>query len=594
MKNTKRILLSIVPTMVFGLTGCSGGSSSSSSGDALNVSGVLSLGNSAQGLEKVQSFAQLEEAVSAMSVTLSSYKVSCSTNTTPVQTATASVGSDGSFNVSIAGATGQPLTCFLVDSNGNKAADFLISDSSKKDLNGNAETKSTTAFKKDANLGTIDFDPNAGEVTVPASNISSVVAPVTVAAAQVFDPTGAWTIGAVDFSLPNGTKAPCDSNDNTCHGPPSGQAIYLKLWKGSVIADSSDIYGLQVWEGQNSFSTCGSKIGLTPAMKTSLGVDFSANGGADSEFSFASSVANFADQISSQTGTVNLTDGWKMDTAKLQYDMMPNCAPHDVTIAGTTYSNAWVCGPDNSSNYQAQLGGGCSDANGNPVNLNDWSGITCGSTSTSTSGIKTMSCSGNANINGTVKAVTCTNKWAVTDASYAVDANANFNWNDLNASKISSGATCASIANGASSEALKIAQLQCYSQYYYQSGMERANACLPKVDMDWSATTAANFAIVDKIRPQGLIFFEKYSPFVDGTGGSLMTRQEHYEGVNVNGNSWVNCRVIEVGGLNIKKISATKLLATYQSSTITTSLTKPACLAKFNGARESYMFYLNK
>jgi len=74
----------------------------------------------------------------------------------------------------------------------------------------------------------------------------------------------------------------------------------------------------------------------------------------------------------------------------------------------------------------------------------------------------------------------------------------------------------------------------------------------------------------------------------------LLTRQEHYQGVNVDGTSWVNCRVVEVGGLSVKKISATKLLATYQSSLITTSTTKPACMAAFNGTRETFMFYLNK
>lgn len=594
MKITKRFITisCALSAVTMNLAACSGGSSGLS--NALNVSGTLSLGNNAQGLEKIQSVAKLEDSVSAMSVNLSQYKVSCATTTTPVQTATAAVGSDGSFKVSIDGATGQPLSCVLVDSNGNKAADFLISDTSKKDLNGNSQSSSTTAFKKDADLGTINFDPNAGEVTVPATNISSAVAPVTVAAAQVFDPTGLWTIGPVDFTMPKGTKAPCaNGNDHSCNGPPTGQAIYLKLWKGSIVADNSDVFGLQVWQGQNSFATCGSKIGLTPAMKTTLGADFSANGAADGLFSFATSVSNFADPISHATGTVNLTDGWQMDTATLQYDLMPKCSPRDITIGGTIYSNAWVCGTDNNGNYQAQLGGGCTDSLNNPVNLSDWTGIACGATSTDANGIKSMTCTGSASINNQSVAVTCSNKWAVTNGSYVVQPNANFNWSDLNADKIASGTTCSSIANGASSESLKIAQLQCYSQYYYQSGMQDANACLPKVDMDWSATTAANFAIVDKIRPQGLVFFERYAPFADGSGGSLMTRQEHYSGVQVK-DSWVNCRVIEVGGLTIKKVSSSKLLATYQSSQITTSLTKPACLAAFSGARESFMFYLTK
>lgn len=592
MKNAKWILTIMIPVLGFGLSACTSGGGSSV--ETLDVSGILNVGNSSQGLEKIQSFSENEEKVSAMSVNLSLYKVSCATTTTPVQSATATVGADGSFTVSIPGAKGQPLSCFLVDADGEKAADFIISDSSKKDLNGNSETTSTAAFKQNANLGTIDFDPNAGEVTVPKTNIANVVQAVTVSSSQVYDPTGSWTIGAVDFSLPSGVKSPCTMGDNTCKGPPSGMPIYLKLWKGTVTADSSDVYGLQVWQGQSAFATCGSKIGLTSAMKTTLGVDFSANGSADSAFTFASSVASFADQITSTTGTVNLTDGWKMDTATLQHDINPSCSPHDISVGGVTYSNAWVCGPDNSSKYQANLGGGCVNSAGSPVELTDWSGVNSCNTVTDGNGIKTNTCTGTATISGQATSVTCTNKWVVTNSSYVVQPSDSFNWNDLTGAKISSGTTCSTIANAGSSESLKIAQLQCYAEYYYRSGMESANACLPRVDMDWSASTSASFAVVDKIRPQGLVFFEKYSPFPDGTGGSLMTREEHYEGVNVNGNNWVNCRVIEVGGLSVKKISDNKLLATYQSSTITTSVTKPACLAKFTGVRESFVFYLTK
>ncbi|MGE5087047.1 MAG: hypothetical protein ACM3MG_12150 [Bacillota bacterium] len=581
-----------VTGLIFGLTGCSG--SSSSSGDVLNVSGVLNLGVGSQSIQKVQTLAVSEDSVSAMSVNLASYKVSCATTTAPVQTATATVNSDGSFTVTIPGATGQPLACFLVDSQGNKAADFLIADSSKKDLNGNAQTSSTTSFKKDANLGTINFDPNAGEVTVPATNIASVVAPVTVTASQVFDPTGAWTIGAVDFTLPSGAKGPCSGGGNQCHGPTSGQDIYLKLWKGVQTSDNSGVYGLQVWQGQNQFTTCGSKIGLTTAMKTALGVDFSSYGNTvDDVFSIASSVPAFADPISNTTSDVTLTDGWKMSTAKTLYQMTPDCGPKDITIGGTTYSNAWVCGPDSTNNsYQAQLGGGCSDSSGNPVNVNDWSGIQCNAPTTDSNGIQSSSCTGTASVNNQSISVSCTNKWAIVNGSGSVIANGVFDWSKL--AQIPAGTSCSDNTKfTGASEALKIAQLQCYANYYWQSGMEQVNACLPRVDMDWSAVLAANFAKVDQVRPQGLIFFEKYQPFSDGTGGSMMTRQEHYDGVQV-GSSWVNCHVVEVGGLNIKKVSDTKLLATYQSSTITTSILKPACLAKFAGARETYMFYLNK
>lgn len=586
------------------LSGCSSGSSSGSSGgdsSALSLTGSLSLTSTSQSFAKKvhsNSITQLgrigDDYVSMQSIDLTAYTVTCSTTTSPVLYGTSSVSADGSFKVSIAGAENKPMSCFLVDGAGVRQADFIISDSSKKDLNGANQISGTATYKKSADLGAVNFDPNAGEVTVPKASISSSVNDEAPSDASVFDPTGNWTIGSLDFTAPQGVKEPCAENNNSCKGPPGGMTLYLKLWKGIQTADSANVYGLQLWEGESKFTSCGSKIGLTSTVKSSIGVDFSQNGSSDDVFSFASSVSNFNDQISNSTGNVTLTNNWKMNTARTQWDMNPNCGPRDLTIGGVTYTNSWVCGPDSSSRYQAQLGGGCQDLEGRPVQLQDWSGISCGSMTTASNGIRTVSCTGSATINSVTKSVTCTNKWAVTDSSYVVQTSSgvNFNWTDLNASQIASNTLCSSISTGTESQ--KIAQAQCYAGYYDRSGMREANACLPRVDMDWSATTAANFIKVDNIRPNGLVFFEQYKPFSDGSGGTMVTRQEHYDGVQVNGNSWVNCHVIEIGGLTIKKISDTKLLATYQQSTVTTSTSKPACLAEFNGARETFMFYLTK
>ena len=211
----------------------------------------------------------------------------------------------------------------------------------------------------------------------------------------------------------------------------------------------------------------------------------------------------------------------------------------------------------------------------------------------SSDGIREVNCSGTASINSTPTAVTCKNKWAVTDSSFNVltSPSANFDWSSM--TQITAGTPCSAISTATNSS--QIAQLQCYAAYYDRSGMrEESSACLPQIDMDWSATTAANFIKVDEIRPSGLIFFEQFMPLNDGSGGSMVTRQEHFDGVQVNGDSWVNCRIVETGALSIKKLSATKMLATYQQSTVTTSTSKPACLANFTGERKTFMFYLTK
>ena len=565
-------------------------SCSKKSDDAASTSSSISLsGQLSVGLASSQSEGEgiPEDKVDAMSVDLTAYSVVCATATTPPQTATGSISADGSFSVSIPGAAGQPLSCYLVNAAGVKKADFLISNSSKKDLKGNNQVSNSAAFKSSSSLGAISFDPNSGEVTVPSTNIADSLVADTPSASSVFDPSGSWTIGPVDFTVPNGVKSPCAGNNNSCNGPPEGQAIYLKLWKGLVTATNADIYGLQVWQSAAGYTTCNSRIGLTPAMKTSLGVDFSANGSADAAFTFATSVTSFTDQITSTTGTVNLTDGWKMSTAKTRYDMYP-CGPVSVTLGGVTY-NAWRCGPDasHSNSYQLNLAGGCTNAAGDAVNLTDWSGVNSCSSSTDSAGIITNTCTGTYQS----AAVTCTNKYAIVDSNNAVISNGQFDWAQMNGSKIASGTLCSAMANTTNAE--KIRQLQCYADYYWQSGMSNANACLPRLDTDWTSSDPTTFASVS-FRPQSLIFMEQYSPFSDGSGGTILSRQEGYRGVQVSSNNFINCKVIETGGLTIKKISDTKLLATYQSSEITTSLSKPACLANFTGARSTFIFYLTK
>ena len=595
MTKATRLIPILLATSWLGCAASTGGSSAATT-SSLTVSGSMSLSSSAQSMSVG---GMSEESVSALDVNLALYTVTCATATTPILYGSSAVTAGGAFSVSIIGGTGQPMSCYL-SIGGVRAADFIITDASKTDLNGASQVSGTATFTSNANMGAITFDPNSGEVTVPSTNIAGSLDTAAVSG-TVFDSSGTWTIGAVDFVLPSGVKGPVAASCATgggegCNGPPSGQAIYMKLWKGLKTSDLSDTYGLQLWNSTAAATSCGNKIGLTTAIKTASGLDFSANGAADLPFVFPTSVVGFHDSIASSDATFSLVDGWKMSSATSRYEINTSCGPQNVTIAGITYSNAWACGPDTSGDYQVQLGGGCvNSATSAPVQLNDWSSITCGSPTSPGDGIKTVSCSGTASINSVSTAVTCTNKWAVTNAAYIVQPSGDFNWTELNSAKIASGTACSNVAAFTGSAAKLIAQAQCYANYYWQSGFEReSNTCVPQIDMDWSATTAAEFVKVDKIRPNGLVFFEQFKPFSDGSGGTMVTRQEHYDGVKVNGDSWVNCKVIDTGGFTIKKISATKLLATYQSSRVTTSLTKPACLAKFNGLRETFVFYLTK
>jgi hypothetical protein len=293
-----------------------------------------------------------------------------------------------------------------------------------------------------------------------------------------------------------------------------------------------------------------------------------------------------------------------MDTAKTQWDMQSACySQSTLTLGSTTYNNVWICGPDANSRYQASLAGGCTvTATGATAQITDWSGITsCGSGATDSNDgnhVMSQTCTGTATVGGASTAVTCTNKWVIMTRSgsspnYTYSPTANtFNWNDLAGTTITKGTLCSAMGTG--SEPAKIAQLQCYANHYQQSGMENASACLPRVNVDWTTNVSANYAQVDTQRPTGLVFFEKWDSHPDGNGGSMTTRQEHYDGAQVDANSWTSCRVVEMGSLSMRVITANKLFVTYESSVVNASTSKPACAAKFTGKREMFVFYVTK
>ncbi len=594
MKLTINKTLAILMLAMTAVTmGCSSSSdeTTTASSSAIAVSATLSISSSAQSFQKTLMMSKNGDS-NLDDLAVSDYTAVCATTSVPIISGTSAVAADGTFSVSLAGASGQPLSCYLVNSSGTKIADFLIEDTSSKDLRGNSEKVSTITPTGNVSMSTVSLDVAKGEIIVPSTNIaSSVTSSVT---GSVFDPTGAWTIGAVDFTLPSGVKAPCTAAEqaaNTCNGPPADRTLYLKMWTGTKTADSSTIYGLQLWDSVAGYTSCGEKVGLSAAQKSAIGVDFSANGSADAEFSYPSNVT-FTDSILSATSSPTLTDHWKMSTAKTRYSFNPNCGPVNLTIGTTSYTNAWRCGPDSSGDYQVGLSGGCTvTTTGASVDVTDWSGFSC-SSATDANGVVTSTCTGNTTVNSASVAVSCVNSYAVVNSSNVVQVGGNFNWSEMTGG-IAANTACSSIPT--SDVAGQLAQLRCYADYYWGSGLSNyTGACMPRVDTDWSASTAADFIKID-FRPNQLVFFEQYKPFTDGSGGSMITRQEHYQGVQLaGGNSWVNCNVIDTGSLNIKKITENKLLVTYQSSLVTSSTAKPACLAKFTGAKETFMFYMTR
>jgi hypothetical protein len=594
--NTALVALAAAPLIFIG---CSK-SDDTAATPSVGVSGKLSTTSSAAG--KTTSIP--EEQVVGSAINLATYKVACVIATTPPTFATSAVDASGNFSISIPNGTGQPMSCSLIDSNDTKVADFLIADSSTKSMDGSSTSYTNSAtYKSDAALGTINYDSNAGEVTIPKSVIASLI-DTSAATAPAYDPTGLWTVKGIDFTLPKGAVGPCATGGDNCNGPVIDQPLYMKRWDGKRTADQSAVYGLQLWQSQATAKQCGDGttpfVGLSTSEKTAFGVDFSANAAADAQFNFPTTIAassGFKDGANGDSqNAVTLTarggitePAWQMSTATTRYQYTTGCGMKDLTKSGVTY-HAYACGPDNAAHYMFNITGGCVNTSTSaPVQVSDWTGITsCTNTIDASTGIRSNVCTGTSGST----AVTCTNTWLIsTDAAGATpDLNNgdNFNWGTGGMTTVAQGTACSSGALGA------LDKLKCYSDYYWSSGLSNySGACVPKIDTDWTATTAAAFINVN-YKPNGLIFFEEYKPFADGSGGTLTSRDTQFRGVQVSSNNYVSCQVIDTGALTLRKVSATKILAQYQSSQITTNTNKPACQAAFTGARKTFVFYMTK
>jgi hypothetical protein len=494
------------------------------------------------------------------------------------------VGSDGSFSVSLPSSQYKKISCSFLDSSGALVGDIVYQDTSKKSLSGGASTDNSVSLASSAALGSLTLDTDGGEAVVDKSTLGSAAVSASVSAANAFDFTGAWTIGevptaemsAADKAAKFSNTLCADHENSDCSGPPKGQEIYLKRIVGKDTS-GNDAYGMMVWQSAGSFEACGSKLGNSyESLKTETGVDFSSSGVAEGNYGYASSVnVTLADGTSS---TATLSEGWKLSTAKAMWTMM-DCGP--VAVGS---ENGWQC-TDTAGKKQINLGGGCKvTSTGKAVQPKDseWSNInTCNSAGPDANGFYTSTCTGTI----ASGAVSCTNKFK---------QDSDFNWNNV-ATIISSGQLCSSIAE--SSNKLKLAKLQCYANAYWSQ--RPSGGCMKKIQTDFSAEDPENF-ISDSERPENLIFANLFQYNPDGLSGGMFSRDISYRGVRLNSNgqdTWVNCKVKEVGALSFSKVSDSKLKANYISTTTLAEAAgvKPACDANFGNSKvEKFVFYLSK
>ena len=600
--------------------GCAKTAATASTSDPVTVNGTFSSAKTSTGRYALPASTRLVSSEdrfrsliggnfdTSASVAFNTYSLHCVTADVPPIESDGTINADGTFSMDIAGGLNKALTCNVLDSAGATVAQVLLNDSAKKDMNGNSQVNGTPAFSGTTSLGSLVLDLTTGDVNVPAAQVAGTLLSGDTALGGVaaFDPTGTWKISDVDFTLPKGVKGTCTSaqqQNNTCNGPPANAMLYLNRLTGKNVSDASTVYGLQVWQDESgtnpkaAMDACGGMTGLAASDATKAGVDLSSYGAKNGAFTLSTSIT---DPVTSTTATV--TEGFKLTTAKAQFDMMA-CVPKAIIQSGVTY-NTYVCGPDTAGNsspggrYSASLGGGCVDAKGATVSNMDWSqvswtGGTCTQKTPTLTGFYKSACT--ATYKGAT--ITCTNEnGEFTSAALATAAPSSGGGNPPffkfagMTPLMTAGQFCSAVSDS-------LMQVRCYADYYQQKIKSIAGACLPRVDTDWSSTDPTVFAKAD-FKPQTLVFMEKLT-YTGAKTASMLTEQNQYRGVSVRdssgGTQWVNCGAVEKGGLFLTKVSDTQLLATYVSSTSTTSVDKDACVgASWNGAKEKFFFYLNK
>lgn len=567
----KSLLLLSIPGLILGCNGSSSSSTPASSSSSVSISGTLNDNTSASLVNalRIQQDLTKEEineiVFGSFPVSRANDNIVCVSSEPPVVTYSTEVNNAGGFNLNVP--RGISVGCQVVDGDDSSVkASFLISKTNGKDMRGNTQLMDRFALSTNANLGNISYD-ETGKATISQSTLGSALETETVT--SPFDPTGTWSISNVDFTLPTGYSQLCPSGSQDCSGPANGDSIYVKRlngyeWQNGARTGNTK-YGIMVWSSLQSFQACGSKLGVTYAdAKTFGGIDLSESGVAQGSY-------NWSTSVTASGTTYTISEGWKIAEATSNYEMR-NC---QMITVGTL--PAWKC-IDADGDYQVSIGGGCINTTTNEaVNVTNWGGgMNCipEDLTGAFAGYKRYTCTAtNFNHDNDAQTppinVSCINTSGTFNSSDSAISQENFNWNSVT-TFVNQGGLCSSIGNN--TPAKELATLQCYSNAYWQYGVDRvSNACLPSIRTDYTAQDPNNF-IISQNGPQQAsneYVFEQLD-YKNNNAASFMMDEEYSKGTQVtsNGNSiWVNCRVAEKFSMSITKISTTKILADFTVET---------------------------
>jgi|GEM_PF-2799027 len=599
MKRRIPYLFAILLIALF-LNSCSDDNSSTDGGGAVTLSGTLT--------GRLQAFhfpTFIKGLVKDFKIrTGTATTVSCATADNPPTVVTGAVNNNGTFSVDLSSVSGKGVTCSALDGAGNVVGTFLYENSEQKSFGGGNQTSDTVPFTESKNLGSLSV--SAGQISVDADSLGVSTSGLTVAAAQAFDPTGLWTIGAAADTLPPGYIGPCAPGAMNCHGPTAGETIYIKRTVGKKFtpngacqsaADAGtfsssdtcvgttgtdDAFVFSIWMSQTSFNACGDgtkgALGFNEAQAKAYGhIDFSSD----------SSTVHDAFNYSTVAGASNITDGWIDSEATSSWSLM-NCFN---VVSGS--QTAWKC-LDNSGHYSLSLGGGCAAVNGDPFQPDDWSNMKWGSGSCSSNSPVTFDGKSLASNTCTVPYwpggveanainLTCSNTWGAFNVADDLPYNGAVNPEVL----LASGAKCITLPTGGN-PGKELQQLQCYANYFFNNQSYANDVCLRQIRTDWGATTPTDFILNDGPgRPRNMALTEK-ATYLTADVATFTQFEDDYRGVQVqsaNGSSWLSCRMKAKNTITVTKANdaGTQMLIKFvQESSLAD--TKTGCVAAASDA----------
>lgn len=545
---------------------------------------------------------------------LAELDVYCVTFSIPPVAGTGDVGADGKFELSLETDDGS-VGCFIL-----KAQDILgtlvFEDPSKKGLSGENQAADRQAFQGGrSDLGAITLDLSTGKAVVDITKITTGKLKDTSAAqADAVAFTGTYKVSSEGITPPTGYTKLCATESEDCRGPTEGMNLWLKSIKGASVPGGSPAHAMMIWPSQKAFETCGSKLGFSFEEGKKKGIDFTgAEGIGEGAF----------------TWSAGYTDGWKKDGARarnfmMNMEMVDNFNGYAGQKQFFNQYRTWTCEPGQPCTESApvmQKGfqfnantkeTGCKDASGKPVQLDNWNSMEC-SFAELDGGLNKNTCK--KDVNGSI--VTCINiggtfkedgavlKNAMTRYPddydvYAMGPYCDYNgnskfdgdewpmWNNNQqscdatrnpATTLSEGQLCSAIDT--TNPAGQLAQLRCYAEALHNGNdRDNENACIRRVDGNWSAKTPAEFFGENAlIRPENMFEFSVFK-YDTATSGTIRGEERSFRGIQV-GNNWTDCEVQESFSMSLKKMEGSNDLLAEMAQTERNVSAKPACIAAF-------------